>query len=327
MGSRVARCSASCFWRWGWIRSLFFLWLLASPCRAGDLQTEWNAPPGCPGVQAFEAKLAELIPEQDLPLHLRIEMRIFRTGGTYIAELTLRGDVEGKRALESETCEELARAAAVVVALSIRASGPDPEESDDRGDEPKEQSDPKDDATATSGIHFGISAGGRVDFLLLPAVSAGPELGFLVLNRMFRFAVYGGYLFPVARTYALRDGATAGTATLSMSAFDIRVEGCGVSPTILWSVGLCLGAGLDVLRYVGSGSDSDDQGTTLSGRAHASVLGAVRLSERLELTLRGGPWLNFKRQPFSVLIGESVVPAFVPKAVGAELALGATAHF
>lgn len=318
MGLRAVLCFASAL-----------IWLSARPCSAAEIETDWRAPPECPAKSAFENKLAELVPEDELPDRLAVEMRIFRTEGEYVAELILRGDVTGKRALESETCEELARAAAVVVALSIKAQGPSsppkppPEEAGDEDKEPEEVANEND----SERIRWGGVTGARVELLLLPAVSAGPELGFLGVGRIFRVALLGGYLFPASRSYTVSDGITEGTAELSLSAVDVRVIGCGVSPTSPWSIGLCVGAGLDVLLYEGTGSDSDERGSALGGRAHASVMGALRLSPHVELNLRAGPWLNLKRREFAVLIGDSEVSAFTPPTVGAELALGVVAHF
>lgn len=94
----------------------------ALPARADDrLGLAWNAPDGCPAEDSVRAEVARLLGGAipDGP-PIAAEARTIAAEGAY--ELTLRTNVggeRGERALRAERCEELASAAALILALMI----------------------------------------------------------------------------------------------------------------------------------------------------------------------------------------------------------------
>lgn len=115
MGSRSAAC------RVAWI--LAALALSPGIGRAQPrLSLQWDAPPACPDRAAVEAEVARLLGgamPNGTPA-ITAEGRAVALDGAFA--LTLRTEVEGargERALRGERCEELAAAAALILALMI----------------------------------------------------------------------------------------------------------------------------------------------------------------------------------------------------------------
>src|SRR5690606_25472354 len=91
---------------------------------AGRLQLEWTAPADCPDQSAVERRLVELL---GAPADSLLS-RDFRALAEIVAkadgfELHLRTETaegdRGSRHLEAATCEKLAAAGAVIIALAI----------------------------------------------------------------------------------------------------------------------------------------------------------------------------------------------------------------
>lgn len=96
--------------------------LMTAPTQAQPrLTLSWDAPDGCPARDAVEGEVARLvggtIPEGP---PIAAEARTIAAEGAF--ELTLRTDVEGEhgeRTLRADRCDELATAAALILALMI----------------------------------------------------------------------------------------------------------------------------------------------------------------------------------------------------------------
>jgi hypothetical protein len=90
------------------------------------LSLKWNAPPGCPSaddVRREVARQAHVVPGR-APPELVAEARVEPAGERWRVELrTTRAGVAGYQTLEDDSCELLARATALVLALSLYDAG------------------------------------------------------------------------------------------------------------------------------------------------------------------------------------------------------------
>lgn len=87
------------------------------------LELEWDAPPECPRAAAVNQKLDALLGDAAAKTsRLRAEGRIVRVDGRYRLTLTVHEqDRTRDRTIESESCGDLAGAAAVTLGLLLRA--------------------------------------------------------------------------------------------------------------------------------------------------------------------------------------------------------------
>ncbi|MBX3273289.1 MAG: hypothetical protein KF729_23705, partial [Sandaracinaceae bacterium] len=99
--------------------------LAGAPCghaRAEGLSLSWSAPPGCPDRATVAAQIEELLGRALVAAPpARVEAAMARDGGRLRLDLELvRGDEPAStRTLEGPTCEALAEAGALVIALAI----------------------------------------------------------------------------------------------------------------------------------------------------------------------------------------------------------------
>jgi len=97
----------------------------SSPSRAQDLATvdfAWSAPAGCPPDAAVRAEIGKLLGgpiEGRAREDLRVRAVVERRELWLVTLDTLAGGTAGHRTLESATCEGLASATALIVALII----------------------------------------------------------------------------------------------------------------------------------------------------------------------------------------------------------------
>jgi hypothetical protein len=102
--------------------------LVAAPLYAQTLplSLKWSAPPGCPSaddVRREVARQAHVVPGR-APPELVAEARVEPIGERWRVELrTTRAGVAGYQTLEDDSCELLARATALVLALSLYDAG------------------------------------------------------------------------------------------------------------------------------------------------------------------------------------------------------------
>lgn len=85
------------------------------PTPPGEPRLEWIAPTGCPDAVRGTEELAHFLGGRALPESARVELAE-REGGGYVATVAVAG---ATRALRADECDTLARAAALVVAVSL----------------------------------------------------------------------------------------------------------------------------------------------------------------------------------------------------------------
>lgn len=94
--------------------------VLAGPPEPG-LSVQWDAPAGCPDGAAVRARVVRLVGEEAArKARLTARAAVRAEGGRWALELELAGETgAGKRSLSAGRCEELAGAAALVIAIAV----------------------------------------------------------------------------------------------------------------------------------------------------------------------------------------------------------------
>lgn len=96
--------------------------LWASPDVApAAVELRWDAPAGCPDAAAAAARIATRTPDPIGPDRVEVDARVVAAGSGYALALTLAraGAAPTRRTLASDRCDELAEAAALVVAVAL----------------------------------------------------------------------------------------------------------------------------------------------------------------------------------------------------------------
>jgi hypothetical protein len=91
---------------------------------AQPLDLSWQAPPGCPQESAVREQLRALVPSAMLENgRLKAEGTITRIDKRYRLRLVLHlGDISGERSIDSDSCSDLAGAAAVALGLLLQSA-------------------------------------------------------------------------------------------------------------------------------------------------------------------------------------------------------------
>ena len=92
------------------------------------MELRWEAPAGCPQKREVRDRIRVLAPSLEGPeVHLRADGTITRAEGRFRLTLTVSGSATGERTIESMSCTELARAAALALRLLARTGAQDAE--------------------------------------------------------------------------------------------------------------------------------------------------------------------------------------------------------
>lgn len=120
MAGRHATSAAAC-------AAIASTWCVVAPAQApppapSPIQVVWTAPEGCPQRAVVEAEIARLLgapPRAEAGRRLDVDGKVTATGAGYSLELSTRDGegATGQRTLAGASCEALANAAALVVAL------------------------------------------------------------------------------------------------------------------------------------------------------------------------------------------------------------------
>jgi hypothetical protein len=105
------------------------VWLRVAPAAAeprSGLELRWEAPAGCPQEKEVRDRIRVFAPSlEGADVHLRADCAITRADGRFRLKLIVRGGVSGERTIESVSCGELARAAALTLRLLARVAAED----------------------------------------------------------------------------------------------------------------------------------------------------------------------------------------------------------
>jgi hypothetical protein len=252
---------------------------------AGEaIELHWTAPVGCPEHAEARALVERLVPSSKASL--RAEARIEAVAGGFAGMLELRpaDRSDGVRRLRADDCTVLARAMAVVIAVSLdpvavaeseRATAvPDPAPMRERPDaermEPRRAQTPSDaenpaDADTRSsaadrplaeprptrgGLEGGLRIGGGVGGLLLPAAGVGLVLAPFIGTARIHVRAVAQYWPPQRVAFAPPRDVSG--------ELQLFTGGVRVCPQLAWDrVSLPLCAGVDGGAMLGRGTGRD----------------------------------------------------------------------
>ena len=270
------------------------------------LALEWQAPPRCPDRVALladvEGLLAHARNEGNERLHARGTIAASRVG------YTLKLEVDGaRRELEGGSCEDLARAAALLIALVLNpqlqvAPVPPLTATSSRPPSAPATTSPSAPATTSPSALPASSSNGSTSSILWgappphshshasPSYEIGWEVGGAFLDiGTFPTATVIGAVGAAWERSGVRLGArlllaapsywdSGSTGRVTFQAFGASTRVCISAPTIWWRAGLC--AGMEALRV-------DAEGSGLTGLTRG---GAWELAAATSADLRLRVW-------------------------------------
>ena len=256
------------------------------------LSIDWQGPDDCDRGDAVRAKVTRLLggSQRALTADVKVSVTVRREKGSrYVAELeTTTAAGGGTKRLEGESCDAIALASSVVIALSL-----DPNASLDA--EPPEQPAPPPQPKRTgpkprprpprSGpkretfpyLHGSVG----VLFELLSIPSAFSSAGVGVRHGRFSLELAGGVYQP--RDVSRADRPKVG-AELRLSSGELL--GCFAAlPFPLGAVEVCPGARVEYLSATAFGVSNPDHGGVLLGAGVGALRGRLRATSWLSATL------------------------------------------
>jgi hypothetical protein len=231
----------------------------ASSSAPHSLALSWEAAEGCPESaqveQEISAALAHLGGHGAVQVVASVTAR--ETGaGHWLRVKVVHGGEVGERVLPLDDCRDAARAAALLVALSVE-NVPEP---------PK----PKKVTTARLRSHawrlpVSVGLGPQLAFGLTPEVSAGVGLSLAYSHAFWRISLRGAAFAPSHHTI---EGSQLGGSFRLASAGLFACAGHPSSPLMLYG---CFGGRFDQLTGTGTGSSRDGSATTRLGSLAVGV--------------------------------------------------------
>lgn len=250
------------------------LWVSALSAQpAAHLALSWSAPPGCPTADNVQARVDSLLGGEasgSSVADVRASGQVERVDNGFRLLLNVGvGSTPSSRTIEARTCDELAGAAAIAIALLARSSAEGasdpavegvtpassvPAEHEDRPvtsaptreEEASRKPEPPPE-TARDGLHFIVDAPVAVaGWGSLPSTGLGLGAGLGLRWRALRVAV-GAELW---RPQTARASGFASRFTLMSG----RAEACVTHAMHGFELGPCLGAALQRLTGEGLGS-------------------------------------------------------------------------
>jgi hypothetical protein len=256
-----------------------------------DLQ--WSAPAECPSRDAVLEDAAHVLSQApELRSHATARADITRDEwGQWHAALSVDADgAHSDRVLDAESCQAIAKAAALIVALAVERK--EPAQPQPRPlPVPVQSPQPKASAHTQSPSQFVVALAGVVDWGLLPAAAPGGELALGWAYRALPFrvrAVAGASLFGDQTKYLSSPSLDGGRFT----AVAASARGCASLVKDAFDVGLCFGVELDAMSAAGFGPTGAGF-TPLPPRtatwpsALGSILASYSLSRHVAIVLRG----------------------------------------
>jgi hypothetical protein len=247
---RAARCFAAS-------AALVF----AGPAGAAPpIELRWEAPPGCPSRERVLSEVRRLVANApDKSLRARASVTADEEG--FRVRIELEGSAQGARTLRAQTCESVARATALIVALAIDPQAaailseqlePQPpqntaESSPPRSSPPARDTRGTQPAPAThDGVHPGFFAGFVAEQALVP-VALGAEAGMSARFRGLRGDVAVGIVPGATATTPEHPGVSADftlgflalRACAGWVAESAALSGCAaVRGSLIWARGI-----------------------------------------------------------------------------------------
>ncbi len=313
----------------GFGAGLASLFLASAAFGQEQLRLSWDAPADCPsaedvrsatlrGVRAHGGAHADV---------LEAEARVtqVQTGdgpGWRVHLVTRRGSFTGEREIEAATCDGVAEATAVVLALALvpaeSASDGDTTAQPDPG--PPEPDAPRRGAPAREAPFLAFGASAAVDASTLPSAAAGGSVTLAWTPGPLRIEAD-------ARRWVSQSGtlSTATTAGARFSMTSLGGRGCwAVVRAGTFEASPCAGADAHLVSAEGFGSDANFAASGQWAALSAGALGRVTVASWLAARARVEGFVPLARPTFVV---ENAGPVHRPPVFGVAAALGVEALF
>ncbi|MDB5216346.1 MAG: putative secreted protein [Myxococcaceae bacterium] len=214
---------------------------LAAPATARAADLEWVAPSGCSSRESVLDAVTRALGSSSTADVGAIRARavVESSGRGWRVQLST---ANGERTLAADTCEQLAEAVALILALAVeparataqpeeRAAPPEPE---------KEAALPA--STAAKASLLAIGAGQVADFGTMPSAAAGAEIFAAIRVPPLRIEVAGALWAPQRQSVV---GTSAGGELMLISGV---AHGCFLPVLDRFELGGCVGAGVDSMN-------------------------------------------------------------------------------
>jgi hypothetical protein len=328
------RSMRRCVHTWSLGLAFAFCWLAhASMVRAeakGTVLFEWIAPEGCPPESSVNAEIDNLLggvardrAREDLTVEATVEH-----GALWSVTLeTMSSATSGHRTIEAATCQGLANATALIVALMI-----DPDAVAARAGKVKERETALPPAApsapappsppvqrATFGL-AGVGATGNLGVLPAPDVGIGAEIG--LVRRQWRVELRAAYGLRNVRSDTLSDPAGAYGR---FRFFAATLAGCWTIVRPAVDLGPCAEAEFGAVYGEGSGASQNTAETTPWFGLGAGGVVSIKASPWLHFPLHADAVVPLWRPNFTFRNVDS--PIFRSRVVGGRLTVGVELRF
>ncbi len=334
--------------------------LAASTAPPVDL--EWVAPRQCPGHGAVIREVSRILGDQAPPTPRRIAARaeVWRGEDTrWHAALTSAGTGSATRSLDAESCEAVANAAALILALMVdpsrattanatppAASASAPSAAPEAAPAPPSAPVPRDEGSPVVppdvGPHAGPTPGerdvesegrrprwaigvlGGVSVGALPAAQPGAEVAIAWLTERLRLEIAGRSDWSHQRV-ALASRTDEGADFRLLSGL---ARGCYSLSSSRLALGACAVFELNWLRASGFGATPSVNGDALIPAIGASAIATYGIGDRIAVRVLLEGVAPFSRPTFVIVRGPLESTAVdQPGAVWGQAMLGAELHF
>ncbi|HWZ89873.1 MAG TPA: hypothetical protein VNW92_13520, partial [Polyangiaceae bacterium] len=266
----------------------------AASARERSFSLAWTAPPACPDAAAVEGYV-----EEDVGAPAYGPTAVHARGtvsdapeGRYSVELELALDAAGarssRRTLVDNSCEAVSQAAALLVALAIRAQA-----APDAAPPAPAEAPTKEATNWHERPFFGVAVVTDLGSLPRPTVGLGVAGG-------ATWAIVR--LEPTVAYFAPQSGSVAARADLG-ARFRLAVAGarvCTPFPRSRFWIAPCAGGGVDLIWASGFGARTTRIASTAQAIATAALLGGWDISPIISMRLEVGAALPLARPEFMV---------------------------
>jgi hypothetical protein len=276
----------------------------------------WNAPaPECPSRERVLAEVARVLGGSREPIaraSARVDVAAAQDG-RWQAELSV--DARGahtERRFEAESCEAIASAAALIVAVAVEESVPPEVPAAAPPPEPRASPFPKSNGSRHDSQLI-VTAAGVIDDATLPAVGGGGEAG---VGWAYRISIFRLRALAGASLFAEQTSSPAGYPQSGghFTLLATSAKACGSIGSGPFELGPCLGVDVDAIWATGFGWQ---QTSGPMSAQWVSVLGSVitlwNFSRNIAIFARADGLIPLEQAHFEAkVIAPPLLVAYIP---------------
>jgi hypothetical protein len=309
-------------------------WLAACPlgtAHAGGAAAliEWDAPEGCPGALDVYARLSDVLGREPDTLGKlsRVRGTVLRAGTGYRLVLeAIEHDRRSSRLFEASSCDELADAGTLAIALALAPDQPglagggvgeltEPVVSSPAATQaPAVDREPSEPAAAAAAVGALVNAAAVIEYGALPRAAPGVAVGAGLRFGAPSLLVQGVWLAPQRLS-------VAPDREIELDLLLAGLRGCYELRSATPRLDACLGIEVGRMRARGLDLQGAREVSDLWLAAGAAIDARWALTRALEVDARAEPMLPLERKEYTVN-GSDVV--FAPSRISARLYLGLT---